>query len=79
MIRRGLSAEEAIKAARDRYRQMRLASTRASDQDDIALLCDEIAAGEIAHQVLVDQCVFEPETVDIFGERQLGYGQLIFE
>jgi hypothetical protein len=50
---------------------------RAADQHDVALLGDEPAAGEVAHQVLVDWRAFEDEVVDIFGERQLGDGELI--
>jgi hypothetical protein len=41
------------------------------------LLSNEIAAGEIAHQVLVDRRSLEGKVVDILGERQLGDGQLI--
>ena len=44
-------------AARDRDRQMRLAGAGPADQDDVALLSDEVAAGEIAHQALVDRRV----------------------
>jgi hypothetical protein len=65
--------------ARDRHRQMRLAGARSADQDDIALLCDEVAAGEIAHQVFIDRCGFELKAVDILGERQFGYGQLVLD
>ena len=79
MIQRGLSAEEAIKAARDCHCQMRLAGARPSDQDDVPLLCNEAAAGEIAHQALIDGCIFELEAVYILGERQLGDGQLILD
>src|SRR6185436_7763493 len=39
----------------DRHRQMRLAGAGAADQHDVALLGDEAAAGEIAHQALVDR------------------------
>ena len=48
-----------------------------ADQDDVALLGDELAAGEIAHQILVDRRAFELEVVDILGERQLGDRELI--
>src|SRR6516225_7728888 len=40
--------------ARDRHRQMRLAGAGPANQDDVALLRDEAAAGEIAHQALED-------------------------
>jgi hypothetical protein len=72
-----LSAEEAIKGSCDGDRQMRLAGTGAANQDEVALLRDEVAAGEIAHQVLVDRCPVEGKVVDILGERQLGDGQLV--
>ena len=56
---------------------MCLARAGAADQDRVALLSDEGAAGEIAHQVLVDRRVFERKVVDILGERQLGDGELV--
>src|ERR1019366_1156744 len=37
-------------SARDRHRQMRLARAGPANQNDVALLRDEAAAGEIAHQ-----------------------------
>src|SRR5271170_2770859 len=56
---------------------MRLARAGSADQDDVALLGDELAAGEVAHQILVDRRAFELEVVDILGERQLGDRELI--
>jgi hypothetical protein len=56
---------------------MRLAGAGAANQDEVALLRDKVAAGEIAHQVLVDRCSVEGKVVDILGERQLGDGQLV--
>src|ERR1700761_1431918 len=56
---------------------MRLARAGSADQDDVALLGDELAAGEVAHEVLVDRRAFELEVVDILGERQLGDRELI--
>ena len=58
---------------------MRLARAGSADQDDVALLGDEAAAGEIAHQSLVDRRVLEGEVVDVLGQRQLGDGQLILD
>ena len=40
-------------------------------------MSDERAAGEIAHQVLVDRRVLEHKVLDILGERQLGDGELV--
>src|SRR5271167_1210658 len=57
---------------RDGDGQMRLAG--AADEDDVALLGDESAAGQIAHESLVDRGIFEGEVFDVFGQRQLGDG-----
>src|SRR6185503_1141639 len=54
-------------AARNGNRQMRLAGTGSADQDHVALLRDEVAAGEVAHQALVDRCSLEGEVIDILG------------
>src|ERR1700691_4266511 len=66
-------------ASRDGDGQMRLAGAGSADQDDIALLSDEAAAGEITHQRLVDRRVLESDVVDVLGERQLGDGELVFD
>ena len=55
---------------------MRLAGAGPADQHDVALLSDEAAAGEIAHQALVDRRALELEAVDVLGQRQLRDGQL---
>jgi hypothetical protein len=51
----------------------------AADQNNIALLGEESAAGEIAHQCLVDRRSIELEVIEILGERQLGNGELVFD
>ena len=56
---------------------MRLAGSGAADQDEVALLCDEVAAGEIAHKALIDRGPVEGKLADVLGERQLGDGQLV--
>ena len=56
---------------------MRLAGAGPADQDEVALLCDEVAAGKIAHQALIDRRSVEGKLVHILGERQLGDGQLV--
>src|SRR6202167_4317671 len=56
---------------------MRLARAGSTDQDDVALLGDELAAGEVAHEILVDRRALELEVVDILVERQLGDRELI--
>jgi hypothetical protein len=42
-----------------------------SDQNGIALLGDESAAGEVAHQRLIDRPALELEVIEVLGERQL--------
>jgi hypothetical protein len=64
---------------RDGDGQMRLARAGSADQDDVALLGDERAAGEIAHDRFVDRRILEGEVFDVFGQRQLGDGELIFD
>ena len=54
-------------------------SAGAADQHDVALLGDEAATGEIAHQAFVDWGVLKHEAVDILGERQLGDRQLVLD
>jgi hypothetical protein len=51
----------------------------AADQDDIALLGQEPAAGEIAHEIPVDRRAFELEVVDILGEREFRDGELVLD
>jgi hypothetical protein len=56
-----------------------LSGTGAADKDSVAPLGKEGAAGEIAHERLVDWRVLELEVVEVLGERQLGDGELIFD
>jgi hypothetical protein len=62
---------------RDPDRQMGLARARTADQDQVALLAEEGAAGEITHQGLVDGRVGEGELLDLLGKRQLGDRELV--
>ena len=39
----------------------------------------ELAAGEVAHQRLIDRRSVEGEVVEILGQRQLGDGDLVFD
>jgi hypothetical protein len=73
------SRSRADAAARDGDSQMRLARAGSADQDDVALLGDERAAREIAHERFVDRRVLEGEVVDVLGERQLGDRELVFD
>ena len=47
------------------------------DRDHVALLRQEVAAGQIAHQLLVDRRILEDEVGELLGERQLGYPHLV--
>jgi len=58
---------------------MGLAGASPTDQDGVALLGDEAAAGEVVHQRLIDRRTFELEVVEVLGERQLGDGELILD
>jgi hypothetical protein len=59
--------------------QMGLAGAGPANQDGIALLGDEAAAGEIIDQRLVDWCTLELEVLKVLGKRQLGYGELVLD
>src|SRR5208337_4335114 len=63
----------------DRYGDMGLARPGSPDQHDVALMGEEVAAGEIAHQGLVDRSIVEDEVLDVLGERQLGDGDLVLD
>jgi hypothetical protein len=52
---------------------------RSANQHGVAQPGEESAAGEIAHQGLVDRRAVELEVVEILGERQLGDGELVFD
>ena len=56
-----------------------LAGAGSADQHDVALLLDEAAAGEVAHQCLVHRSGVEVEVVDVLGERQLGDRHLVLD
>ena len=58
-------------ASRNSDGQMGLAGTSSADQDDIALLGDEAAAGEIVDKGLVDRRAVELEVGDVLGEGSL--------
>src|SRR5262245_52099946 len=57
--------------------QVGLAGPGATNEHGIALLLEEGAAGEIAHECLVDGRAVELEVVEVLGERQFGDGELI--
>lgn len=63
----------------DRDGEMGLAGPGAAGEDDIALMGQEVAAGEIVDECFVDRRVVEGEVGDVLGERQLGDGDLILD
>ena len=63
--------------ARDGDHKMSLAGAGAADQDDVALVGEEVAARQVADQGLVDRRAVEDEVVDVLGQRQLGDGDLV--
>ena len=65
--------------ARDRDREVGLAGSGAADEDDVALVSQELAAGELAHEVLVDGGAGEGELGDVLGQRQLGDRDLVLD
>jgi hypothetical protein len=50
-----------------------------ADEDDVALVSQELAAGELAHEVLVDGGAGEGELGDVLGQRQLGDRDLVLD
>jgi hypothetical protein len=65
--------------AGDRDGEMGLAGPGAADEDDIALMGDEVAAGQVADERLVERRAIEDEVADVLGERQLGDGDLVLD
>lgn len=59
--------------------EVRLAGARSADQDQVALLLEEGAAREVAHQRLVDGRLREVERVDLLGERHPGDRHLVLD
>jgi hypothetical protein len=59
--------------------EMGLACPGAADEDQVALLGEEAAAGEVTDQGLVDRGAVEDELFDVLGQRQLGDGDLVFD
>src|ERR1700689_3203203 len=59
--------------------EMTLPGTGPADQHNVALMRQEVAADQVAHQGLVDRRAVEAEVVDVLGQRQLGDGDLILD
>jgi hypothetical protein len=64
-------------ASGDSDGEMSLAGAGSANQYGVALLGDEAAAGEIAHERLVDRRALELEVVEILGQWQLGDRKLV--
>src|SRR5690606_33335961 len=59
--------------------QLRLAGSGAADQDDVTLIGDEGATGQVADKGFVDRSAGEVEVVDVLGQGKLGDGELVFD
>jgi hypothetical protein len=59
--------------------QTGFAGASSADQHCVALLGDGLAAGAVTHECLVDRRVVKLEVVEVFGERQLGDGELVLD
>src|ERR1700733_213278 len=59
--------------------QMGFAGASSTHEHCVALLGDELAAGEVTHECLVDRRALKLEVVEVFGERQLGNGELVLD
>ena len=56
---------------------MALAGASPTHRDHVALLGEEVATGQVAHQLLVDRRTLEDEVGELLGERQLGNPHLV--
>ena len=65
--------------AGDRDGEMAIAGSGDADQDDVALMGKELAASEIAREGLVGRRAVEAEVLDVFGQQQLGDGDLVLD
>ena len=59
--------------------QMQLARAGAADEHGVALVGNDGAGGEVAHERLVDGRAGEVEVVDVLCQRQLGDGELVLD
>jgi len=59
--------------------EMRLAGAGAADQNQVALVGEDLSAGEVADQRLVDRRAIEDELLDLLREGQLGNGELVLD
>src|SRR5204863_2040518 len=62
---------------RDADSDVALAGASSPDSHYVALLRQEVAAGQIAYQLLVDRRIGKGEVGELLGERQLGYPHLV--
>ena len=57
--------------------EMALACSCAADKDDIALVGDKGAGGQLAHQGFIDGRICKIKVIDVFRQRQLGDSELV--
>lgn len=50
-----------------------------ADEDDVALLGDEVAVGEVGDEGLIDRRAGEVEHIEVLGKRELGDGELVLD
>src|SRR5690606_21558261 len=58
--------------------QVRFSSASSADKNDVVLLSKESSGCEVAHQAFIDRGAGKGKVVDILGQRQLCYGDLVF-
>lgn len=56
-----------------------LACPRPADQDDVALLCEEVSSGEVPDRRFIDRGIFEPELFDLLGQWQFRDCHLVLD
>jgi len=59
--------------------EMSLAGAGSADQHGVAWLGDEAATGQVVDERLVDRRALELEDIEVFGEWQLGDGELVLD
>ena len=60
-------------------REVSFSSAGSTDQNQVALMVEEVSGSQITDQGLIDLCRFEVELVDLLCQWQLGDGHLVFD
>ena len=58
---------------------MRLARPDAADNDDLALVGEEAATGEVTDECFVDRHFSEQEALELLGVREIRRGDLVLD